>query len=213
MQIRQTGVITASNGTSSLNTLDGPYSAVNFADRPTLCNALTKGPVKIGVAAGQLQNVVNGSNGWFLTNARPDSNEDHCTGLCGYGPISWLAQQLAVPVPEGIDGTKFGYLFFTWSTIGIIDEPSLYNITGEAWLRNPTNITTVGPTPSPTPAPTPQPTPAPTPTRRATSAAATLAAMFAEGDEGDKAEVLSVIEKAEAVATKLKAKHDKKIVK
>jgi hypothetical protein len=29
---------------------------------------------------------------------------------------------------------------FTWGSIGIVDRQSLINITGEAWVRNPTTI-------------------------------------------------------------------------
>jgi hypothetical protein len=47
-----------------------------------------------------------------------DHAEDHCVSLCGYGAISWLAQQLGVKVPAGVDGTKPGYAVYTWNSIG-----------------------------------------------------------------------------------------------
>jgi hypothetical protein len=119
---------------------DGAVTAIDYADAPTLQNAISQGPVKIGVAADQLENVVGTSNGWFATGFTSDQNEDHCVSLCGYGTISWLAQQLGVSVPSGMDGTQTGYLLFTWDTIGIIDVPSMIAITGEAWLRTPTTI-------------------------------------------------------------------------
>jgi hypothetical protein len=119
---------------------DGNRLSVDWTQSGVLQSAIAKGPVKIGVAADQLQNVWNGRNGWFATGFRADSNEDHCVALCGYGTITWLAQQLNVPVPAGVDGTKPGYALFTWDTIGIIDEPSMLAITHEAWLRTPTTV-------------------------------------------------------------------------
>jgi hypothetical protein len=134
---------------------DGPYVSVDYTNRTTLCSAIFQGPVKLGVAAGPLQNVVNGANGWFLVNAGKDTNYDHCIGMWGYGTISYLASALGVQVPAGTDGTKFGYGLFTWDTMGIADEPSFLNIVEEAWLRNPTTPQTPPGPPTPTPTPTP----------------------------------------------------------
>src|SRR6185312_4263702 len=104
---------------------------------------ISQGPVKIGVAADQLETAWSsngGANGWFGTGFNKDDKEDHCVTLCGYGTIAWLAQQLGVFVPQGVDGTQSGYALFTWDSIGIIDEPSMLAITHEAWLRSPTTI-------------------------------------------------------------------------
>jgi hypothetical protein len=119
---------------------DGPYSSVDWTNDAILSNAIFQGPVKIGVAATQYDAVVGTTNGWFLLNAHNDQNIDHCTSLCGFGPLSYLAQFLGVEVPAGVDGTKRGYLNFNWDTIGIIDQPSLIAICGEAWLRTPTTV-------------------------------------------------------------------------
>lgn len=121
---------------------DGPHVAVDWTSAATLQNAIAHGPVKIGVAADQLQNVVPNppKSGWFALGFSEDSNMDHCVSLCGYGPLSWLAEQLGVSVPNGVDGSGAGYGLFTWGTIGIIDEASMLAITGEAWLRNPTTV-------------------------------------------------------------------------
>jgi Tectonin domain len=122
---------------------DGPYFSVNWTNSATLQSAISNGPVKIGVAADQLETAwhrTGGQTGWFGVGFHADSNEDHCVTLCGYGTINWLAQQLHVQVPAGIDGTKIGYSLFTWNSIGIIDEPSLLAITHEAWLRQPTTV-------------------------------------------------------------------------
>ena len=122
--------------------LDGPFKYVNFTNPAILKNAIYQGPVKIGVAADQLENVPNVGvlNGWVATGFTQDGNLDHCTSLCGYGPMGWLAQQLKCSLPAAIVPSKAGYAMFTWSTIGIIDAQSVLAICGEAWLRSPTTI-------------------------------------------------------------------------
>ena len=44
-----------------------------------------------------------------------------------------------VNLPSGMP-TGLCYAMFTWGSIGIVDRQSLMNITGEAWVRNPTTI-------------------------------------------------------------------------
>lgn len=117
---------------------DGPARSVNWTDSALLKNAISLGPVKIGVAADQLNTVYTGKNGWVATGFHPDTAEDHCVSLCGYGTLEWLAKQLKTHIPAGIDATQPGYGMFTWDTVGIIDVPSLMAITHEAWLRMPT---------------------------------------------------------------------------
>ena len=122
---------------------DGPHVSVNWTVAGTLQSAISVGPVKIGVAADQLENAWNttgGKSGWFGTGWKDDANEDHCVSLCGYGSLSWLAEQFGVQVPSGVDGTQPGYALFTWNSIGIVDEPSMLAITHEAWLRQPTTV-------------------------------------------------------------------------
>jgi hypothetical protein len=152
---------------------NGPHTSVDWTIPATLQSAISQGPVKIGVASAQLQNVPNigVSNGWFATGFTSDTNEDHDTELFGYGTIAWLAECFAVSVPAGVDGTQPGYALFTWGTVGIIDAPSLEAIVGEAWLRNPTTVIvgTSPPSPDqvsvfPIPVPGPAPTPPPAPT-------------------------------------------------
>ena len=143
---------------------DGPHTSVDWTVPATLQSALAQGPVKIGVAAAQLQDVpgIGEKNGWFATGFKPDQNLDHDTELFGYGPIEWLAQCLGVPVPAGMIGLGMGYALFTWGTVGVIDAPSLQAIVGEAWLRNPTTVI-VGSAPPPADPVTVFPAPAPTP--------------------------------------------------
>jgi hypothetical protein len=119
---------------------DGPHFTVDRTNHGHLQNAITVGPVKLGIAADQLNHVYDWRNGWFATGFHNDSKEDHCVALCGFGTLGWLAQQLGVAVPHGVNGNSDGYAMFTWSTIGIIDIPSMLAITQEAWLRNPTTI-------------------------------------------------------------------------
>lgn len=122
---------------------DGPFYSLDWTNPATLTSAIAQGPVKIGVAADQLEtawHTTNGHSGWFAAGFSDDANEDHCVSLCGYGSLQWLAQQLKVKVPARIDGSKPGYAMFTWDSIGIIDQSSLNAITHEAWLRNPTTV-------------------------------------------------------------------------
>jgi hypothetical protein len=121
----------------------GPPVSVDWTNSEILQNAISLGPVKIGVAADQLQNVVPDppTNGWIATGFTQDSNEDHCVSLCGFGTFGWISEKLGTILPAGINPSTPGYALFTWSSIGIIDEPSMLAITSEAWLRNPTTIT------------------------------------------------------------------------
>lgn len=119
---------------------DGHFNSVDWTNTTALQNAIAQGPVKIGVAADQLENVVPDppANGWIATGFTKDTNEDHCVSLAGYGEIGWLADQLGVgsPVPGGTPA----YALFTWGSVGIIDVPSMLAITAEAWLRQPTTV-------------------------------------------------------------------------
>jgi hypothetical protein len=140
---------------------DGPYQSVDWTNDTILRSAIFTGPVKIGVAAGQFENTVTGSNGWIAIGYRQDNNEDHCVCLCGYGSLQDLCTLMKVPLPSGgADPTEPSYLLGTWGTIGIIVRSSLLAVTGEAWLRTPT--TPQAPLPGPVPPPAPPP-PVPTP--------------------------------------------------
>jgi pterin-4a-carbinolamine dehydratase len=122
---------------------DGAPTSVDWTSEPILQSALYHGPVKIGVAANQLETTCQSTNfksGWFATGYVADPAEDHCVSLAGYGSISWLAQQMKFTVPAGINGSKPGYAMFTWGSIGIIDVPSMLAVTHEAWLRTPTTV-------------------------------------------------------------------------
>ena len=123
---------------------DGPYTSVDWTNAAVLQNAIAHGPVKIGIASSQLENVVGDPpvSGWFALGFHPDSNMDHCVSLCGYGTIEWLWLQFTpgVSLPSWVDVDAPAYAMFTWDSIGIIDVPSLIAITGEAWLRNPTTV-------------------------------------------------------------------------
>ncbi len=124
---------------------DGGHSSVDWTNAAVLQNAISIGPVKIGIGANQLDTAWHAKfwnagkkNGWFITGFTAETEEDHCVTLCGYGTLAWLAQQFGVPVPAGVNGNNPGYALFTWDSIAIIDQPSMLAITHEAWLRNPT---------------------------------------------------------------------------
>jgi len=117
---------------------DGPYQSVNWTNNATISSAIYHGPVKIAVAADQLQNTIQTiKNGWFASGYSEDTNYDHCVNLCGYGTARQLATILGSSVPNSLANAE-AYALFTWSTIGIITRTSMIKITGEAWLRVPT---------------------------------------------------------------------------
>lgn len=126
---------------------DGHFSRVDFKNSSILQDAIATGPVKIGLTSTQLESAYRNSTtprGWFALNFKPEPvtvTNQHCVSLCGYGTLSWLAQQFHVPLPFGANGQNVGYAFFTWGTIGIIDQQSLFTISNEAWVRNPTSVT------------------------------------------------------------------------
>jgi hypothetical protein len=132
--------------------LDGPFNSVDWTNAAALNGAIAKvGPVKIGVASASLVSapqgqVTPGTSGWAVYGLAAGQPENHCASLCGYGPLAALVdlferQGVAVNLPSGMP-TGLCYAMFTWGSIGIVDRQSLMNITGEAWVRNPTTIVT-----------------------------------------------------------------------
>ncbi len=141
---------------------DGPARSVDYTDWATLTAAIAQGPIKIGVAADQLQGTVGTVNGWVGTGWHADSNEDHCVSLCGYGTFQECFGFLKLPVPAVPNAGAQWLLLFTWNTIGVVDFASMQAIAGEAWLRNittPQQPVLTPPAPVPVPVPTPTPTP------------------------------------------------------
>ena len=125
-----------------------PTDVVLFTSRE--CGAIANvGPVKIGVASANLASgpqgqVTPGTIGWAIYGLPTGRPENHCASLCGYGPLAALVDLFErhgvnVNLPSGMP-TGLCYAMFTWGSIGIVDRQSLMNITGEAWVRNPTTI-------------------------------------------------------------------------
>jgi hypothetical protein len=130
--------------------LDGPFHAVDWTNAATLNGAIANaGPVKIGVASAHLASrpqgqVTPGTSGWAICGLATGQPENHCASLCGFGPLAALVDlfeghEVRVSLPPGMP-TGLCYAMFTWGSIGIVDRQSLMNITGEAWIRNPTTI-------------------------------------------------------------------------
>lgn len=130
--------------------LDGPFNSIDWTDIAALNGAIANvGPVKIGIpsallTAGAHGSVTPGTSGWALYGFPPDQRENHCASLCGYGPLVALAglferNGIKVNVPSGMP-PGLCYAVAAWGSVGIIDHQSLMNITGEAWVRNPTTI-------------------------------------------------------------------------
>lgn len=125
--------------------LDGQFYSVNWMNAALNSAIANSGPVKIGVASATLrEKVTPGMSGWAISGLPAGRPEDHCASLCGYGTLAALAglfelHGVDVQVPPDMPG-GLCYAMFTWGSIGIIDQQSLRNITGEAWVRNPTTI-------------------------------------------------------------------------
>jgi hypothetical protein len=130
--------------------MDGPFHSVDWTNAATLNSAIANaGPVKIGVASSNLTSgshgqVTPGTSGWAIYGLAPGQPEDQCASLCGYGPLAALVglferNGVKVNVPSGMPA-GLCYAMFTSASIGIIDQKSLTNITGEAWVRTPTTI-------------------------------------------------------------------------
>jgi len=130
--------------------LDGSFNSVEWTNTAALNGAIANvGPVKIGVGAEDFQTNANGkvtpgTNGWAMYGLPAGQPENHCASLCGYGPLAALVDlferhEVNVNLPSGMP-TGLCYAMFTWGSIGIVDQQSLMNITGEAWVRNPTTI-------------------------------------------------------------------------
>ena len=78
---------------------DGGYQAVDWTNDATLRSAIYMGPVKLGVAADQLEAVVGASSGWILVGAKTDHAEDHCVSAAGFGTLAQLCSTFNVGVP------------------------------------------------------------------------------------------------------------------
>jgi len=130
--------------------LDGPFNSVSWTNAADLNGAIANvGPVKIGVASmnrasGPHGQVTPGTSGWAIYGLATEQSENYFASLCGYGPLAALVDLFErhgvnVNLPSGMP-TGLCYAMFTWGSIGIVDRQSLMNITGEAWVRNPTTI-------------------------------------------------------------------------
>lgn len=132
---------------------DGPAVTVDYSNETVLQQALTVGPVKIGIDADALPVTAGNQSGWVATGGSPGSftSEDHCVCLAGFGTAQFLFSQLQVPLPASLSPTTNGYLLFTWNTIGFVDHAWIMSTTGEAWVRNPTTNVVGTNTPQPDP--------------------------------------------------------------
>jgi hypothetical protein len=128
--------------------LDGPFYSVDWTNTAALNGAIANvGPVKIGAASENFTTnphgrVTPGTSGWAIYGLPKGQPEDHCASLCGYGTLSALVDlferhKVKVNLPPGMP-TGLCYAMFSRGSIGIIDSQSMINITGEAWVRNPT---------------------------------------------------------------------------
>jgi hypothetical protein len=130
--------------------LDGQFNSVDWTNVATLNGAIANvGPVKIGIASANLTRDPRGQiapvkSGWAIYGLPGGETEDLWASLFGYGPLGALVGLLEgrgvnVTLPSGMP-SGLCYAMFTWGSIGIVDQQSVLNITGEAWVRNPTTV-------------------------------------------------------------------------
>lgn len=140
--------------------LNGGYNGVDYSNEMVLQSAIFSGPVKIAIDANALPPGAGNQQGWYSISGGNYPSTDHCVGLSAYGTAKYLYEQLGVALPSGLDPNTPGYLLFTWNTIGFVTHAWIMGTVTEAWVRNPTTVGQVPPTPVPVP-PTPTPVPVP----------------------------------------------------
>lgn len=118
---------------------NGPKQLVDFRDKAALQAAIATGPVKVAIRASTLGSGAGSRDGWYALGGSARGS-DHCVSLCGYGDAAWLYGELGVPLPAKIPGQTPGYLCYTWSKIGFVDEAWVEGCVKEAWVRSPTTI-------------------------------------------------------------------------
>src|SRR5579864_2845583 len=106
---------------------DGPVTSVDWTKPDTLQSALSVGPVKIAVSAGQFEQVHTNQNGWLALDFGQDYNIDHCVGVWNYDTLGNLADRMKVLLPGSVDKGQPAYNLYTWSSAGIITQKSLNN--------------------------------------------------------------------------------------
>jgi hypothetical protein len=133
---------------------DGKESTVDYTNESTLRAAIAVGVVKLGLDANALPQGAGNQQGWYDFGGTPGEfdNEDHSTALSGCGTAKFCFDSLHLPLPAGVDPNKPDcYIFFTWSTCGVVDFPWIQSCVGEAWVRNPGTIIVGTGTPTPDP--------------------------------------------------------------
>lgn len=157
-QMQQSGLVDAAGNKWG----EGPANYVTLSDQSAMEAALNEGPLSVTVAANQLDRVAGSASGWILTGATTDTGYDHEPAVSAYGTFAALAALMKMTVlPSGINPATYGYLMFTWGTLGLIDRASLLAIGQDALLCLPTAVNQGS-------SPTPTPKPPRTPSRRAT---------------------------------------------
>jgi hypothetical protein len=153
--------IAARDGTTIGGTVykEGPPQSVDWTKFEVLCPAIYTGPVKIAISAGPIENAGAGSrNGWVLTGQRRNKATNHCVGLWSFGTAQFLADLMHTTYNVSVSLGSLGpqapcVVLYSWGTVGIVDMPSLSNITDEAYVRGPTVLPDFAPTPTPGPNP------------------------------------------------------------
>lgn len=145
---------------------DGPYQSVDFTSEVAVCSALAtyKAPLNIAIDHSALPSGAGSQMGWYSLNVSGSyQTYDHCVGISGYGPASFMFPLYGAKVPAGVDPDKIVFGLFTWKTIGLIDVSWLKAACSEMYVRNPTTKTDGVPGPDSIVVPGPDPIPPPAP--------------------------------------------------
>jgi len=120
-------------------------------------------PLKLGINADWLEQAVahhDNDSGWILNLQAGAVNGqkyviDHCVSVCGYGNYADLSGLLMDAKIANVGSIEMDiknlnglnildemcYAVFTWNSIGIISEQTLFGISAQAYVRNPTTVT------------------------------------------------------------------------
>jgi hypothetical protein len=117
----------------------GDHSGIDWTDQNAVMQALTQYLcIDTGVDSSCLENIVGDADGWILAGVPKLTNYDHSIDSFDYGPAGALAEFLKVNLNGKLGQDDFAVSPVTWGTRGIAEFESWCNMTGEAWVFEPT---------------------------------------------------------------------------
>jgi hypothetical protein len=132
---------------------EGSYYSVDYTKTADLSAALYVGPVNIAIDANALPSGAGNKSGWYGLGKGDYPNTDHCVPLFGYGSAAFCYQAMGQPLPAAVPADRFGYILYTWNTVGFVDQDWIDGTCAEAYVRNPTTVGMLPPAPPVPPIP------------------------------------------------------------